>query len=135
MQIITKILKNSDYWSIHYSWQIPHSLNPTSWAWRAFCTSFLFKYFSVIPSPQTSSFFSACCKQREDEESNSQLKSTWRKCCNLKDKIYIQFFKCCSIKYKHMVILTNKLQIELSYRRTIRFNETMHLNIIKKPNI
>lgn len=43
-----------------YSLQNVHSVTPTSWAWRAFCTSFRFKYLYVSSSTQTSNFAGSC---------------------------------------------------------------------------
>lgn len=39
------------------------------------------------------------------------------------------------IKFKHMITLTNKTIIMLSFPSTIKFSETLCLNLIRKRNI
>ena len=135
MQIITEILKNSDYWSI-----ITLGRHPILWIQRvghgepSARLSCLNTFLWYLLHRQVPSFQFAVSRGKMNKailnwNLHEENVAIWR------TKFIYSFFKCCSIKYKHMVILTNKLQIELSYRRTIRFNETMRLNIIKKSNI
>ena len=40
-----------------------------------------------------------------------------------------------TITFKHMVALTDEVQIVLSFPRTIQFNAAMYLNLIREPNV
>ena len=39
------------------------------------------------------------------------------------------------ITFKHMIALTDEVQIVLSFPRTIQFNAAMYLNLIREPNV
>ena len=39
------------------------------------------------------------------------------------------------IEFKHMVVLTNEIQIMLSFSRILKFNAVMCLDSIMKPNV
>ena len=54
----------------NYLLQTSHLWTPTSWAWRVFCTSFRFKYFTVSSSTHTSMLSVTCCQIIKQQQTN-----------------------------------------------------------------